>query len=130
MMRQVPGALPALLRSMKVQGKAARVGFDWDDVWGAYAKLEEEVRELKEAITGGGGEEKLNDEFGDVLFAAVNVARFINVHPEFALKGTVEKFIHRFEYVERKAAEQGRRLEEMSLEDMDALWNEAKALEK
>jgi tetrapyrrole methylase family protein/MazG family protein len=130
MMKRVPGALPALLKSMKVQGKAARVGFDWNDVWGAYAKLEEEVRELKEAIERDAREEKLADEFGDVLFAAVNVARFIKVHPEFALKGTVEKFIRRFEHVERRAMEAGRSLETMTLEEMDAFWNEAKAFEQ
>lgn len=130
MMRQVPGALPALLRSMKVQDKAARVGFDWNDVWGAYEKLEEEVRELREAIGQDAGEEKLADELGDVLFAAVNVARFIKVHPEFALKGTVEKFIRRFEHVERRAAEAARSLETMSLKEMDAFWSEAKASER
>ncbi len=129
MMRQIPQSLPAILRSMKVQGKAARVGFDWNDVWGAYEKLEEEVGELREAITGDMGDEKLADEFGDVLFAAVNVARFIKVHPEFALKGTVEKFIRRFEYVEKRSRDQGRELETMTLEEMDAFWNEAKALE-
>ena len=129
MMKQIPQALPAVLRSMKVQSKAARVGFDWNDVWGAYAKLEEEVLELREAIEQGMGEEKLNDEFGDVLFAAVNVARFIGVHPEFALMGTVEKFIRRFGHVERRAAECKRELESMTLEEMDGLWNEAKLLE-
>lgn len=129
MMRQVPGAMPAIMRSMKVQSKAAHVGFDWNDVWGAYDKLEEEVRELKEAIEQGRDEEKLTDEFGDVLFAAVNVARFIKVHPEFALKGTVEKFIRRFEHVERRARESQRSLSEMTLDEMDAFWNEAKALE-
>jgi tetrapyrrole methylase family protein/MazG family protein len=129
MMRQVPQALPAIMRSMKVQSKAARVGFDWADVWGAYEKLEEEVRELREAIGGELGDEKLAEEFGDVLFAAVNVARFIKVHPEFALKGTVEKFIRRFEHVEKRAKEAGRRLETMTLDEMDVFWNEAKALE-
>lgn len=129
MMKRVPQAMPAVLRSMKVQGKAARVGFDWNDVWGAYGKLEEEVLELKEAIAQNLGEAKLADEFGDVLFAAVNVARFINVHPEFALEGTVQKFIRRFEHVERRAAECNRTLQSMSLAEMDAFWNEAKALE-
>lgn len=130
MMKRIPGALPALLRSMKVQGKAARVGFDWNDVWGAFAKLEEEVRELREAIEQDAGAEKLADEFGDVLFAAVNVARFIGVHPEFALKGTVEKFIRRFEHVERRAAEANRSLKSMTLDEMDAFWDEAKAREQ
>jgi tetrapyrrole methylase family protein/MazG family protein len=129
MMKQVPNALPAILRSMKVQGKAARVGFDWDNVWGAFSKLEEEVGELKEAIEQEMGEEKLADEFGDVLFAAVNVARFIKVHPEFALKSTVEKFIRRFEHVEQRAAEAKRSLESMTLDEMDVFWNEAKAKE-
>jgi tetrapyrrole methylase family protein/MazG family protein len=130
MMKQVPQALPALLRSVKVQAKAARAGFDWNDVWGAFAKLEEEVGELKEAIEQDAGGEKCTDEFGDVLFAAVNVARFIGVHPEFALKGTVEKFIRRFEYIERRAAEAGRSLDAMTLDEMDVFWNEAKALEQ
>ncbi len=129
MMRRVPQAMPAVLRSMKVQAKAARVGFDWNDVWGAFGKLEEEVLELKEAISQGLGDEKLADEFGDVLFAAVNVARFIGVHPEFALNGTVGKFIRRFEHVEKRAAETGRALETMTLEEMDCFWDEAKALE-
>lgn len=130
MMKQVPEALPAIMRSMKVQSKAARVGFDWNDVWGAFAKLEEEVRELKEAILEDMGEEKMADEFGDVLFAAVNVARFIKVHPEFALKGTVEKFIRRFEHVERRAMDANKALEAMTLDEMDVFWNEAKAMER
>jgi len=129
MMKQIPQALPAMLRSMKVQSKAAHVGFDWDDVWGAFAKLEEEVGELKEAIEQDMGEAKLMDEFGDVMFAAVNVARFIKVHPEFALRGTVEKFIRRFEHVECRAAQCNRSLNTMTLAKMDGFWNEAKALE-
>ncbi len=129
MMKRVPQAMPALMRSMKVQAKAARVGFDWNDVWGAFGKLEEEVAELREAIERDMGTDKLIDEFGDVLFAAINVARFIDVHPEFALAGTVEKFIRRFEHVERRAAEKGRALDSMKLEEMDVFWNEAKALE-
>ena len=129
MMKRVPQAMPAVMRSMKVQAKAARVGFDWKDVWGAFGKLEEEVRELKEAIEQDMGKEKLTDEFGDVLFAAINVARFIGVHPEFALNGTVVKFIRRFEHVERRAADKGRTLESMKLEEMDSFWNEAKAME-
>lgn len=128
MMRQVPQALPALLRSMKVQEKAARVGFDWDDAWGAYAKLEEEVRELRQAMERGESDSRLSEEFGDVLFAAVNVARFIGVHPEFALKGAVEKFMRRFEHVERRAREAGRSQKGMTLEEMDVFWNEAKDL--
>jgi tetrapyrrole methylase family protein / MazG family protein len=130
MMKQVPNALPAIMRSMKVQSKAARVGFDWDDVWGAYAKLEEEVLELREAIEKDMGEDKLSDELGDVLFATVNVARFIKVHPEFALKGTVEKFIRRFDHVESRASALNRSLDTMSLDEMDVFWNEAKALEQ
>ena len=127
MMRQIPHALPALMRSMKVQSKAARVGFDWEDVWGAYEKLEEEVGELREAIASDSGEEKLSEELGDVLFAAINVARFIKVHPEFALKSTVEKFIRRFEFIERQSALDGKTLDGMTLLEMDEYWNKAKS---
>jgi XTP/dITP diphosphohydrolase/tetrapyrrole methylase family protein/MazG family protein len=129
----VPEALPALLRAQRVQEKAAAVGFDFpqpDDAWG---KVEEELRELK-ALAGGaaGGAadpDRLEDEFGDVLFALVNYARFVGVTPENALRRTLGKFTRRFRHVEARLAGAGRAPAEASLEEMDALWDEAKAAE-
>lgn len=123
-LRDIPSILPALIRSYKVQEKAALVGFDWESVEGAMQKLEEELAELKEVYRGG-DEQKIREEIGDLLFAAVNVARFLKVDPELALKNTIEKFITRFEYIEKNAR---RPLQEMTLEEMDELWNQAKKL--
>jgi tetrapyrrole methylase family protein/MazG family protein len=123
-LRDIPSILPALIRSYKVQEKAALVGFDWESVEGAMQKLEEELTELKEVYRGG-DEQKIREEIGDLLFAAVNVARFLKVDPELALKNTIEKFITRFEYIEKNAR---RPLQEMTLEEMDELWNQAKKL--
>ncbi len=127
-LKDVPGNLPALMRSFKVQQKAAQVGFDWDDVGDALLKVKEEVNELEEAYRIGEAAH-VEEELGDLLFAVVNVSRFLKVQPELALTATVKKFIRRFEFVETKALEQGRQLKEMSLKEMDALWDEAKALE-
>jgi len=121
-LRDIPRVLPALIRSYKVQEKAALVGFDWENVEGAMQKLEEELMELKEVYEGG-DEQKVREEIGDLLFAAVNMARFLKVDPELALNDTIEKFITRFEYIEQNA---GRPLQDMSLEEMDELWNQAK----
>ncbi len=127
-LKDVPGNLPALMRSFKVQQKAAQVGFDWDDVKDVLLKVREEVNELEEAHHMGEAAH-VEEELGDLLFAVVNVSRFLKVQPELALTATVKKFIRRFEYVETKALEQGKQLKEMSLKDMDALWDEAKLLE-
>lgn len=110
------------MRSYKVQQKAARVGFDWDDIEDAFKKIEEEALELKEAYKNG-SKADMEEELGDLLFAVVNVSRFMKVQPELALSATVNKFIRRFEYIEEKAKEQGKSLDEMSLEEMDDLWN-------
>ncbi|MBE6031642.1 MAG: nucleoside triphosphate pyrophosphohydrolase [Clostridiales bacterium] len=127
-MLQIPKALPALLRSYKVQKKAAQVGFDWDDVSGAFDKIKEETGELLESYRTG-TQDDIKEELGDLLFAVVNVARFLHVDPEEALNFTSEKFIRRFHYIEETSAQQGRRLEEMSLEEMDKLWDAAKSKE-
>ncbi len=117
--------LPALIRAQKIQKKAAKVGFDWDNVADVLAKLREETDELHEAIKSGDGE-KMSDELGDVLFSAVNLARFCGCSAEEALTGTTEKFIKRFSYVEEEAARAGKKLEDMTLAEMDELWNQAK----
>ncbi|NLI60351.1 MAG: nucleoside triphosphate pyrophosphohydrolase [Clostridiales bacterium] len=121
-LRDIPSILPALMRAYKVQKKAATVGFDWERIEDAAKKIEEELYELKDAYQGG-KEDQIKEELGDLLFSVVNVARFLKVEPELSLKATIEKFIDRFDYIERMATKP---LEEMSLEEMDKLWNQAK----
>jgi MazG family protein len=122
----VPLSLPALVKAYRMQEKTAMVGFEWDDTAQVWAKVQEELGELQEAITGAEGRDRVEEEYGDVLFALVNYARFIGVDPETALERVNRKFKRRFEYIESRA---GDRLQGMSLEEMDALWNEAKTLE-
>lgn len=124
-LKDVPANLPALMRSFKVQQKAAKAGFDWDRVDGAWEKVHEEIRELEHA-SASGDRAKMEDELGDLLFAVVNVSRFLDVQPELALSGTVGKFIRRFSHVEAKSLEAGRKLEDMTLAEMDELWDDAK----
>jgi tetrapyrrole methylase family protein/MazG family protein len=128
-MRRIPKHLPALLRSEKIQAKARRAGFDWDDVSKAFLKVREELRELEEAC-GEQNKEHMRHEAGDLLFAAVNVARFLEIDPEEALNLTSERFIRRFTYVEDQARSTGRSLNSMTLAEMDGLWELAKSLEK
>lgn len=125
-LNSVARSLPALIRAEKVQHKAAKVGFDWDDISGALEKVQEELDEVKRAANGDGD---LPEKIGDLLFAAVNVARFADTDPEGALNATTEKFIRRFSYVERAAAAQGKSMEDMTLREMDDLWNEGKSKE-
>jgi len=125
---EVPKALPALLRSYKLQAKAAQAGFDWEEVAAAFLKLEEELLELKVAMSQD-DQDAMTEELGDLLFSVVNVARFLKVNPEEALNSTSVKFIRRFSEIERKAEASGKNLEEMSLEEMDELWDGAKLLE-
>lgn len=136
----VPKTLPALLRAYQIQARAARVGFDWTQIGQVMEKVEEELRELREAMapesgkaspagateTGGDPQDRVESEFGDVLFALVNLARFLKVNPEEALRRAVNRFTDRFRYLESQAARAGRKLEDMTLEEMDALWTEAK----
>lgn len=119
----IPAALPALQRAHKLQKRAARAGFDWDEITGPRAKIEEELREVDEAEG-----EAVEDEIGDLLFAVVNLARFLEVEPESALRGANERFSRRFRSVEQQAGT-GERLREMSLDEMDELWERAKAEE-
>lgn len=124
-MSDIPKALPALMRSCKIQKKAADVGFDWDSVCDAFNKVKEEASEL-EAIYQTEDRAHIKEEIGDLLFSVVNVSRFLDIDPEEALNSTSEKFIHRFQYIEDTAASSGKRLEQMSLQEMDELWDKAK----
>ncbi|HHU18317.1 MAG TPA: nucleoside triphosphate pyrophosphohydrolase [Clostridiales bacterium] len=124
-LKNVPDALPALIRSYKIQKKAAEVGFDWKDVRDAFSKIKEETSELLE-IYQSGEATRIKEEVGDLLFAVVNVARFLGVNPEEALNLTSSKFIDRFAFIEESSSVHGKRLEEMSLEEMDKLWEKAK----
>lgn len=119
----VARSLPALWRAEKVQKKAKKAGFDWDNAQGAVDKLSEELEELKEAMAQG---TNVEEELGDLLFAAVNVSRFVKCDPEVALNAATEKFISRFARVEALAREQGRDMAQMSLEELDELWEQAK----
>ena len=121
----VPVALPALTRALKLQEKAARVGFDWGDAEPILDKIEEEIGELREALARGEAD-AIKDEFGDVLFAVVNLGRHLKVDSEAALAGTNEKFRTRFHHVEKALQASGRTLDDASLEDMEALWQQAK----
>lgn len=123
-MKQVPMALPALNRAKKVQKKAADIGFDFSEIRDAMKKVNEEIEELLEAVEQNLGTEE--EEYGDILFAIVNISRFLKINPEFALTKATKKFINRFEYVENTALLEGKKLSEMTLEEMDLLWDEAK----
>lgn len=124
-LKDVPRNLPALMRSYKVQQKAAQVGFDWDNLEDVFSKVKEEIGELEDVYKSK-NVARITDEMGDVFFSLVNLARFLKIQPELALTGTTEKFIKRFEYIEQESVKAGRRLEEMTLSEMDELWNKAK----
>ena len=121
----IPKHLPALLRAEKIQSKAAKVGFDWNDISGTIAKLEEEIEEFKQAVAAANHED-MEAEIGDLFFSLVNVCRFLNINPERALNLTTNKFIRRFQYMEKQAALNNRELNTMSLAEMDQLWETAK----
>ena len=121
----VPKDLPSLMAAYKLQHKAAKVGFDWPDIDPVWDKLEEELRELEEAIVDG-QKEKIEEELGDVLFTIVNISRFLKIDPEVALAGTNRKFRRRFSYIEEKVKAKQQNWESLSLIDLDELWQEAK----
>ncbi len=130
----VPRELPALLRAHRLQEKASRVGFDWKEAQEVFRKVEEELNELRAAmqaqaprLDSGQAAERVEAELGDLLFALVNLSRFLAVNPEEALRKTIARFIARFRYIEEALARRGRKLGQTSLEEMDALWAEAKA---
>ena len=120
--------MPAVIKALRLQEKTKQVGFEWDHVDQVKEKVDEEIGELYEAVDNG-QQDKIEEEFGDVMFALVNYARFIKVDPEQALEKTNKKFIRRFQHMEVMAASSGKALHDMNLMEMDALWNKAKELE-
>jgi tetrapyrrole methylase family protein/MazG family protein len=126
-MIKVPREFPALMRAQKVQEKAAKAGFDWDDINGAVDKLHEEIDELETALAAGVGKD-IEEEFGDVLFSCVNVSRFIGADSEEALTASTDKFIKRYLLVEKLAADEGLDMKTASIEELDKLWNKAKII--
>jgi ATP diphosphatase len=125
----VPAGFPALMRALKLQQKAGAVGFDWNDPLAVLAKIQEEAREIEDAVARGRKDE-IEDEIGDLLFAVVNLARHFDVEPESALRGTNSKFERRFASIERALSAQGKKPQDATLEEMDALWDAAKADER
>ena len=123
----VPKGLPALLKAERMQHKAAKVGFDWDDKSDVWDKVFEEIGELKEMVDAG-DKERMTEEFGDVIFSLVNAARHEKIVAEEALHFTNNKFIYRFQYIEKRVAELGKSMEDMTLAEMDVLWDEAKKI--
>lgn len=135
----VPISMPSLLKALRIQDKARAIGFDWDDPSQVWEKVQEELAELQEEVASLNSvndehskkisQQKLESEFGDVLFALINYARFLNVNSEDALEKTNKKFIFRFNYMEQKILAQGKALADSTLKEMDVFWNEAKKLE-
>jgi XTP/dITP diphosphohydrolase len=122
----VPASLPAMVKAYRIQEKARGVGFDWEEPQQVWNKVTEEAGELKMVLESG-DEKKKEEEFGDLLFALINYARFIGVNPEDALERTNKKFIRRFSYLEEETRKRGKSLKDMSLDEMDVFWNEAKS---
>ena len=124
----VPESLPSLIKAYRIQDKARNVGFDWDEREQVWDKVKEEIGEFQAEVAHM-DKERATSEFGDVMFSLINAARLYHINPDNALERTNQKFIRRFTYVEQKAKEQGRLLKDMTLAEMDALWNEAKQME-
>lgn len=124
----VPQSLPAVIKALRLQEKTKQVGFEWEHLSQVKDKVNEEIEELYEAVDSG-VKDKMEDEFGDVLFALVNYARFINIDPENALERTNKKFIRRFQQIEAMANTEGKKLHDMSLAEMDAMWDQVKKSE-
>lgn len=125
----IPPSMPALVKALRLQEKTKTVGFEWENTQQVKDKVNEEVQELYDAVAGG-NEAEIEDEMGDVFFALINYSRFVKVDPELALEKTNKKFMRRFQRVEEMAAEQGKSLHDMTLWEMDALWNKVKEEER
>jgi XTP/dITP diphosphohydrolase len=126
----VPRALDSLIKACRLQEKAAGVGFDWEKKEQVWEKVKEELQELEQEVETQNSQEKIEEEFGDVLFALINYARFLKIKPEHALEKTNRKFIKRFQHIEQVAQEKNKKLQEMSLEEMEIIWNNAKTMEE
>lgn len=124
----VPKSLPAMVKANRIQDKVRGVGFDWKHDHQVWDKVKEELKELEEEVSSGASHEKIEGEFGDVLFSLINYARHVKVNPEDALERTNKKFIKRFNYLEQKSTELGKPLDQMTLAEMDIYWEEAKKL--
>jgi MazG family protein len=125
----VPMSLPALVKANRIQDKARGVGFDWEEKEQVWDKVQEELSELNTELQSG-DKDKMEDEFGDLLFSLINAGRLYGINPENALERTNRKFMRRFNYLEEKTIKQGRQLKEMTLAEMDVIWDEAKKLER
>jgi XTP/dITP diphosphohydrolase len=126
----VPKSLPAMIKAYRIQDKVKGVGFDWEEPHQVWDKVQEEMEELKSEVENGGSSKRTEEEFGDLLFALINYARFIGVNPENALERTNKKFIKRFEHLEAQAKKAGKDMKRMNLAEMDVFWNEAKEMEE
>jgi XTP/dITP diphosphohydrolase len=126
----VPVSMPALLKAIRIQDKASGIGFDWQEKSRVWDKVKEEMEELEEVVEKGHEHNKIEEEFGDVLFSLVNYARFLKINPEDALERCNKKFISRFQHIENKAREKNKQLVDMSLEEMEKYWNDAKTAER
>ena len=130
MLGGVPSSLPALVKAMRIQEKARGAGFDWDDKSEVWKKVQEELQEFESEFNVTEGQsidrQKATGEFGDLLFSLINFARFIDINPEEALEKTNLKFIDRFQFMEEEATKDGKRLQDLSLKEMDIYWNQAK----
>lgn len=132
----VPKELPSLTRAYRIQEKASKAGFDWDKSEDAFKKLEEELQEFKEAAermkgkSGAASQDltELENELGDILFSIANYSRFLNINPENALRKTITKFIGRFQFIEKRLAEKGKKVTESNLQEMDSIWDESKKI--
>ena len=125
----VPAALPSLIKAYRIQDKARNVGFDWEEREQVWDKVKEEIQEFQAEVANM-DKDKAEAEFGDVLFSLINAARLYKINPDNALERTNQKFINRFNYLEAHTIKEGKNLHDMTLEEMDAIWNEAKKLEK
>jgi len=126
---RIPESLPALIKAQKIQERASKVGFDWDNINDVLDKLEEEIDEFRSALKRKDLRE-IENELGDIFFVLVRISNFVGINPEYALQRTINKFVSRFSHIEREASRQGRSLSEMSLEEMDAIWERAKNKDK
>ncbi|MCB9233071.1 MAG: nucleoside triphosphate pyrophosphohydrolase [Bacteroidia bacterium] len=122
----VPNSMPSLIKALRIQEKVRNVGFDWDNPQDVWLKVQEELGEFKEEAEKGAAKEKLEDEFGDILFSLVNYARFIGINPDDALNRTNHKFKKRFEFIEEAIEKEGKNLKDLNLKEMDVYWEQAK----